>query len=394
MTTTRRIAGVTTALALALSLAACGKDDAPVKTAALPATGATTATAPASTAASLAPGAATKELGLVKPVRARVDALTDALRKGDVAGSRQAYEAYDAGWNGIEVYINVRSRALYGDLETDLQAKIADGLKPAQPDLAALVPLSEQLGRKFDDALVLIQAGPPLSPLFDDLAALRIVRADLRIATAALATADVGKARSAFAAFKMGFPSVAGLVRARSTSAEAEVSTALSDADARFARAGAAADDLKPLVAMLTARYNFVVSLWNAPARNADPAKSSFTDDDTKSLAVLGEVAVKLRAARAAWSSGNFQGATDANASAGVAFERVRPALATKSAEAALKTALDAFTGAAVASGDAAKVATTARAAQDAVAVAQQVLVGQFWTDSRLQQFLASLPKS
>ena len=70
------------------------------------------------------------------------------------AGSRQALEDYDLAWNGIEVYVNVRSKDaryvkpgqedLYATLDVDLQAKLTDGLKSDQPAFATLVPLSEQ----------------------------------------------------------------------------------------------------------------------------------------------------------------------------------------------------------------------------------------------------------
>lgn len=375
MTIVRRATGLCCAFTLAGALVACGSDGSPVAGVATGTTG-------------------TKELSLVRPVRARIDALTDALRSGDLTASRLAYESYDAGWNGVEVYVNVRSRSLYALLETDLQARIADGLKPARPDLAPLVPLSEQLGRTFDEALALVQAGPALSPMFDDLAALRIVRADLRIATAALGTGDLNKARTSFAAFKEGLPGVEGLITSRSTSAGAELTAAVADADARFAQAGVTADDLKAPVATVTTRYNVAVNLWNAAARNADLAKTTFTDDDTKSLSALHDIETRVRVSQSSWSSGNLAGATEAAAAGNAAFEQVKPALAAKSADAALKSALDAYAAAAVAGGDAAKVAAAARAAQEAVAVAQQVIAGQFWTEPRLQQFLAGLPKA
>ncbi|MEI7925849.1 MAG: hypothetical protein WCI61_06650, partial [Chloroflexota bacterium] len=146
-----------------------------------------TASAPAATVAAVAPASASAnpiEVDHVKSAKPKIDALVAELKKNDLPASLAAYEQYDALWNGVEVYVNFRSRELYGALETDLQAKIADGLAAKTPNLAAVVPNAEALARKYDEAIALVQKGPALSPLFDDLATLRLVRSDLRIVTA------------------------------------------------------------------------------------------------------------------------------------------------------------------------------------------------------------------
>lgn len=53
--------------------------------------------------------------------------------------------------------------------------------------------------------------------------------------------------------------------------------------------------------------------------------------------------------------------------------------------DAALKTALDAYTALAGKTGDATTVVAKQLEAVRAAAVAQQVVVGQFWTDPKLQ---------
>src|ERR1700693_3143769 len=77
------------------------------------------------------------EITSIKSLRPAIVALIAALQKRDAAAAKEAYEAYDSGWNGIETYINVRSKPTYDVLEHDLQAKIEKALGAPNPDLAA-----------------------------------------------------------------------------------------------------------------------------------------------------------------------------------------------------------------------------------------------------------------
>src|SRR5262249_30012246 len=53
------------------------------------------------------------EISSIKAIRpALVDTIT-ALQQRDVARARAAFEAYDSGWNGIEVYVNIRGKDVY-----------------------------------------------------------------------------------------------------------------------------------------------------------------------------------------------------------------------------------------------------------------------------------------
>ena len=45
---------------------------------------------------------------------------------GNRAAAKEAFEAYDSGWNGVEVYINTRSMEMYNELERVLQARITE----------------------------------------------------------------------------------------------------------------------------------------------------------------------------------------------------------------------------------------------------------------------------
>jgi len=364
---------------LGLAVIACGGGGSEVGTTPLPQSTPTTD-----------PGVpTTRELQNLHSVRPHIDRLTAALRGTDVAAARSAYEAYDAAWNGNEIYIQFRSREMYNALEQDLQHKIAEGLEAPQPRMAELVPLSEALARKFDEAIVMVQGGPPLHPLFDDLATLRTVRADLRIVTAALAENQVAKARASFATFARNLPAAEPLIKARSGSTYTELRDAIGATEAKFAEPASTADDLKPLVANVTERYNFGVNLLNAAARNADVTKLRPTEGDTRALTDLKAVQTAVLNSLNAWDSGDFAGASAAASHAtGEDFAKVQPTLGARSADAALKTALDNYVAVAVANADPAKVRASGKTALEAVAIAQQALVGQFWTDPSIQALL------
>jgi hypothetical protein len=80
------------------------------------------------------------EVASIKAVRPTLVNTVSALQQRDIAKAKEAFESYDSAWNGIEVYINVRSRDLYRTLEQDFQKKIRDGLNKPNPDATALLP--------------------------------------------------------------------------------------------------------------------------------------------------------------------------------------------------------------------------------------------------------------
>jgi hypothetical protein len=64
------------------------------------------------------------EVSSVKAPRAALVDTIAALQKGDIAGAKAAFENYDSLWNGIEIYINTRSRDTYQELEHGYQERI------------------------------------------------------------------------------------------------------------------------------------------------------------------------------------------------------------------------------------------------------------------------------
>ena len=95
-----------------------------------------------------------------------------------------------------------------------------------------------------------------------------------------------------------------------------------------------------------------------------------------------------------AWTAGNFERAGSVAAVAGTtAFVRVQPALAAKGADVALKKLIDTYTTLAGAAGDPKEVGDANLAAVRGVAVAEQVLLGQFWGDPKVQAWIDGLPE-
>ena len=159
------------------------------------------------------------EVSAIKAVRPTLVNTLAALKKGDIAQARAAFGAYDSGWNGIEMYINTRDKSMYDELEKNLQERITKGLASANPDVAALTSDAQTMLAKYDEAIGNVEKAAPLNPLYDDIARLRIVRANLREVTPALKAGDIAKARKSAAAFSGKLGSVDGLIKARSPEA-------------------------------------------------------------------------------------------------------------------------------------------------------------------------------
>ena len=72
------------------------------------------------------------EVTSIKRVRPTLVNTIDALKKGDVPTAKDAFEAYDTAWNGIEVYINTRDRDIYNELEKNYQSQDRRGVERAE----------------------------------------------------------------------------------------------------------------------------------------------------------------------------------------------------------------------------------------------------------------------
>lgn len=342
---------------------------------------------------------ATNEVVNLSTVLPFVQRWQAAIARRDVGASVQAGQDYEAAWQAVEVYINHRSLPLYTDIEPDTQFVIDDGLKQPQPDWPALSKLVQHIREQFSLAISFVSAQPPLNPLFDDLVPLRGARAQLLISRDALTAGDVAKAKTFFNNFNNGFtPNVQNLIGTRSASALQETKDALAAASAKFAQPNATAGELTPLVVRLLDRYGFGQNLLNAAARAADLHKTAVTDADRTLLTQLNDVARGLKSSLTKFP-GDPAGAAAAGATGpGSTFAQVQPALEAKAravnTAATLRSALAAYVTLvqSTPTPTVSQVQAANKTALEAVALAQQTLVGQFWTDQTLKQFLAGLP--
>jgi hypothetical protein len=197
------------------------------------------------------------EVTSIKAARPTLADTVAALEKRDVAAARAAFDAYDSAWNGIEVYINTRSKEVYDFLELNYQRRIAKALEAAEPDTAAILTDAKVMLAKYDEAIGLVSKAQPLNPLYDDVARLRIVRAHLREVVPALKAGNVAKARKSYMAFDENWDSIEDLIKARSDDNYVAIEKGMIEIEQ------ALMPD-KPDVAKVTALVNEVTSKYNA----------------------------------------------------------------------------------------------------------------------------------
>jgi tetratricopeptide (TPR) repeat protein len=197
------------------------------------------------------------EVTSVKAPRAALVQTIAALQKGDIAGAKAAFENYDSLWNGIEMYVNTRSKDMYDALEHVLQARIEKALNAPNPDLSALLTDAQAMLAKYDEAIDMVAKAAPLNPLYDDIARLRIVRAHLREVVPALKAGNFDKARKSFAAFDATWDSIEDMIKARSADDYVAIEKGMIDIEKALMPE-------KPDVAEVTALVNGVMAKYNA----------------------------------------------------------------------------------------------------------------------------------
>jgi len=197
------------------------------------------------------------EVTSIKAVRPTLVNTIAALQARDVAHAKAAFEAYDSAWNGIEVYVNVRSKPMYETLEHEFQARITKALDAPNPNLALLLADVQAMLAKFDETVALIAPLPPLNPLYDEIARLRIVRAHLREVSPALKVGDFAKARKSFQTFDDTWDSIEDLIKARNADSYVAIEKGMIDIEKALM-------PNKPDVAQVTAMVNEVMRLYNA----------------------------------------------------------------------------------------------------------------------------------
>ena len=196
------------------------------------------------------------EITSIKAIRPTLVNTIAALQAGDVTRAKAAFEAYDSAWNGIEVYINVRSKPMYQTLEHEFQARITKALDAPNPNIAPLLADVQAMLAKFDETVALISPMPPLNSFYDDVARLRIVRAHLREVPPALKAGNFAKARKSFQAFDDSWDSIEDLIKARNADSYVAIEKGMIEIET-------ALKPDKPDVAQVTAMVNEVMRLYN-----------------------------------------------------------------------------------------------------------------------------------
>jgi hypothetical protein len=209
------------------------------------------------------------EISSIKAIRPTlVDTIT-ALEQRDVARAKAAFETYDSGWNGIEVYFNTRSKDMYRLLELEFQPRIIKALDRQNPDIPATLTDVRAMLAKFDEAVSMFGNAAPLNPLYDDVARLRIVRAHLREVTPALKAGNIAKARQSFEAFEDTWFNIEDFVRARSLDAYVAIETGMVQIEqALFTPDKPDIAAVTALVGGVMTQYNAVVAEVQKEARN------------------------------------------------------------------------------------------------------------------------------
>ena len=196
------------------------------------------------------------EVASIKKVRPHLVNTIAAMEKRDVAAARDAFEAYDSIWNGIEVYVNVRNREMYTALELGHQVRIGKGLEAATPDIAVLLPDAKAMLVKFDEMVAFVEKQPPLNSIYDDVARLRGVRAHLREVPPALKAQKFEKAKKSFQAFDDNWDSIEDLVKAKSAESYVAIESAMIEVEKAFMADKPDADKVNGLVTGIMTRYN------------------------------------------------------------------------------------------------------------------------------------------
>jgi iron uptake system EfeUOB component EfeO/EfeM len=200
------------------------------------------------------------EVSSIKAVRPTLEKTVAALQKRDIAGAKAAFGAYGEAWLGIEVYINRRYIDIYNELEHGYEERINKGLNEASPNIPALTMEAQAMLARFDETVAMIEKAAPLSPLYDDVARMRMVRGPLRPIGPALKAGDVTKARESFAAFHHAWEPIEPLVEKRSHDKYEAIEKAVHDIDAAFNQDKPNMEQLTKMVSDMTLNYNLVLA--------------------------------------------------------------------------------------------------------------------------------------
>ena len=125
---------------------------------------------------------------------------------------------------------------------------------------------------KYDEAIDVVEKTPPLNPLYDEVARLRIVRAYLREVNSALRAGNIAKARTSFENFNDKWFDIEDFVRAQSLDAYVAIERGmLVIEDALLMADKPDAAQVMGLVTAVMTPYNAIVAEVQRQARSARP---------------------------------------------------------------------------------------------------------------------------
>jgi hypothetical protein len=209
------------------------------------------------------------EVSSIRAVRPTLVKTVAALQRQNAAEAKEAFEAFDSAWNGIEVYISTRNPDMYSAIETNYESRIMQGLNSASPDMSALLPDAQAMLAKFDEAVAMVEQGAPLNRFYDDVARLRIVRAHIREINPELKAGNIEKARQSFGAFSDSWDGIEELVKARSREAYDAIEKGMIDIERALMPSKPDVDQVSALVTAVTDRYNAIVEQVLKDARTS-----------------------------------------------------------------------------------------------------------------------------
>jgi hypothetical protein len=211
------------------------------------------------------------EVASIKAVKSTLVETAAAIQKGDVAKAKEAFDAYDSAWNGVEVYIGTRSKPMYDKIELDLQDRINKELDATPPDLTKARADIQEMLAKYDEAIDMVSKAAPLDPLFDDIARLRMERSHLREVIPALKAGNMAKARKSYEAFDAGWDPIEDLIKARSADAYVAVEKGMIQIEQALMADKPDVAAVTKLVTDVNTQYNAALAMVVKEARSKLP---------------------------------------------------------------------------------------------------------------------------
>jgi hypothetical protein len=148
-----------------------------------------------------------------------------------------------------------------------LQDRITKALNAPSPDLPKIsADLQEMIG-KYDEAIAMASSGAPISPLYDDVARLRMERSHLREVTPALKAGNLAKARKSYEAFDNGWDPIEDLIKARSEDAYVAIEKGMIQIEQALMPEKPDVAQVTAMVAAVNAQYNAALALVVKEAR-------------------------------------------------------------------------------------------------------------------------------